>query len=178
MQAALKFLTTATMTTLMIAPSLTAQTADDLYSLRGQNDIGITAGVQFTMPLGQKRRSSYQDKARLGLTLSVNREHASRYSGISELTKANLLEIGFWETGDPSLMLYGQDVYRPLFDPLYADEAEETDGPKKKKDNTLLYIAGITGAATIVSVVVLADAVDDFNDCFLQLIDPPDKCRE
>jgi len=136
-----------------------AQSADDLFSLRNQNDISLSAGVELTLPFGAQRLADRQDQARLGLTLSIDRAYRSRNSAISDLRKSNLLELGVLENGDPNLMLLGQDIYGPVFDPLYSKE----DG-KGGETQTLLIIGGLA-AATVVATVILVDETEDLFEC-------------
>lgn len=152
---------------LAFSPPSMAQSADDLYSLRNQNDIGLSAGVQFTMPFGGQHRSESDNQARLGLTLSVDREYGSRSSAILERSTFNLLEAGFWQSGEPNFMIGGQNVYRPLFDPLYADDEKEGD-KNGGGDTTLLIIGGVV-VATGIATVVLIEETKDGIECTASL---------
>ena len=151
----------------LTVPVAQAQNADNLYD--SQNRLGVSAGVKLTMPFGATTKTQ-QDKARLGLTLSLDQRGNNRWTGLAQNNSVNMLELGLFEDGDPNLSLMGQDIYGPLFDPLYAENNDsDQGGVKKGSSDVWLYVVGgvaVLGAATYLATKEFEDTIED---CFNQI---------
>ena len=150
------------MATGLLAMSANAQNSDQFYDQ--QEQIGMSAGVKLTVPFGNTSKNK-ADKARLGLTLSLDHQTQNHWTGITKERSVNMLELGFFENGDPNVSLLGQDIYTSLFDPLYADDKDADKKSQKQSRDILLYMAGgavvVVGAAYLVSEVI----VNDVENC-------------
>jgi len=132
-----------------------------------ETELGVSAGVQFTLPLGATRPDERDDYARIGLTLSFDQARQNNFSNFTERHHANLLELGFMEKGEPNIRLYDQDIYTPLFNPLYADEDE---GQDKKSNSTGWYIVGGLAVVGIGSYVLVNNTQKIFASLSTQVI--------
>ncbi|MEP3656103.1 MAG: hypothetical protein ABJO36_14500 [Litorimonas sp.] len=151
----------------LFSTSAMAQNSDfrGSHSL-GETDghMGISSGVKLTIPFSAKN-DSYKEKARFGWTLSVDSPSQRLLGGLSSAQSTNVLELGFFENGQPNMMLIGQNIYAPIFDPsqMRADSGEESVSPEKSK--TILYVAG--GALLLggLTVAITSEAIDDLVNC-------------
>lgn len=128
-----------------------------IYELGSQKQLSTSIGLNFTMPLGQKRKHHIEDKARFGFNVGLAREYGNRYSAIPTRININLLEMGYHLDGRPNLMLNGRDIYAPLFDPLYANDDEGADAQTKTKNSgTGVALGIIVGGAVVVGLAAIA----------------------
>ena len=135
------------------------------YSLgETHGHIGISSGVKLTIPFSAKN-DSHKEKARFGWTLSLDNPSQGLLGGLSSTQSTHVLELGFFENGQPNMMLMGQNIYAPIFDPsqMKADSGEESISPEKSK--TILYVAG--GALLLggLTVALASEASDDLVNC-------------
>jgi len=148
----------------LTVPVAQAQNADHFYDT--ENRLGVSAGVKLTMPFGTTTKTR-QDKARLGLTLSLDQQGTNRFSGLTQKSSVNMLELGIFENGDPNVSLMGQDIYGPLFGPLYAEDNEPgEDHAKDGSSDVWIYVVG--GAVVLGGLTYLAtnEFEDTVEDCF------------
>ncbi|MEP4191194.1 MAG: hypothetical protein ABJN51_08950, partial [Sneathiella sp.] len=93
----------------LFSTSAMAQNSDfrGSHSL-GETDghMGISSGVKLTIPFSAKN-DSYKEKARFGWTLSVDSPSQRLLGGLSSAQSTNVLELGFFENGQPNMMLIG-----------------------------------------------------------------------
>lgn len=170
----------------LCAPTALAQSshyASDA-ALFGSSDpfehVGLNAGLNLTIPLGAKPKKHDINKARVSFKLSLS--HPETYGPVTHGFKLNgdIFEIGMNFDGTPNLLMNGQDLYSPLFGPLYADEdgAKDKGGTDNETDPThsqeapgaggaggALLIAG--GLVALGTVVLVSEAADDISDCFI-----------
>ena len=161
----LSIITLGMMTCALSSPAFAQASAQNsgIYELGNQKQISTSIGLNFTMPLGQKRKHHLEDKARFGFNVGLAREYENRYSAIPTRININLLEMGYYLDGIPNLMLNGRDIYAPLFDPLYANDNEEADtGNKTTSSGTGIALGIIVGAAAVVGLAaIVADGIED-----------------
>lgn len=154
------FKTTILATLLSASLALPAQAQSDAGYGSEFDRLGMNAGVKLTVPFGAQSKAK-KDKARLGLTLSLDHQSQNRWSGLTNSKSADMLELGFYENGTPNLSFLGEDLYAPLFDPNYQQDEQAN------MSNTTIYI--LVGAAVVASAALLVVAtneyVDDYNDC-------------
>lgn len=165
----------------MLWPSLASAQINDGLQDQGFGDLNLQTSVTFSIPLGATDHRRLADQPRLGFGLSLARNDFNSPFGRLGAERLNLLDLGTYSFKTPSLEFSGQEIYQPTFAILHADENTETEGESsesKKRDSSLLLIgAGVT-VVTLGSLVILNEAADDFNDCFLVFTDVPDKCRD
>lgn len=140
-----------------------------IYELSNQKQFSTSIGINFIVPLGQKRKHHVEDKARLGFNISLAREYGTRYSAVPLRVKTNLLEMGYRLDGKPNLLLNGQDIYAPLFDPLYANDDEGVDTTTESQNaGSVLALGIIIGGAVVVGAAALAtnDIENDIRNVF------------
>lgn len=137
-----------------------------IYELSSREQLSASIGLNFTVPLGQKRKGYAVDKTRLGFNIGLAREYESRYSAIPNRVHMNVLEMGYRLDGKPNLLLNGQDIYTPLFDPIYANEDESSDATAETNNTTskssAIVLGVVIGAAAVVGLAALAaDGIED-----------------
>lgn len=170
-----------------LSPSAFAQNhnyASDA-ALFGSSDpfqnVGLSAGFNVTIPLGAKSTKYNADNARFGLKLSLTQSEAYSATHPNFKLSGDLLELGFNFDGTPNLQMYGNDIYAPLFGPLYADETETDEGEtpnKTKGPGSGAVLIGILGVGTLGTLVLVNEAADDFSDCFRDIFRNDDpKCN-
>jgi len=144
-----------------LAPVAAAQSHD--FSHQGQNSVEMTAGFNFTMPLGQKRSGKVEDQARMGFRLGLTDNYETQTRPTTHYRSVDVLEAGFRLDGKPILLLSGQDIYTPLFTTLHADDknSDKTDttsgGISRNPGETVLIVVGVTAAAVLGAGLLIAN---------------------
>ncbi|WP_371397070.1 hypothetical protein [Fretibacter rubidus] len=156
-------------TVLLGAVSSTAFAQDSLSQLRG-DDLSVRASVGFSIPFGHSGPSTDESQARFGVGFTMDRYQSGPRTAVQNLTSMNIIDVGFFETAEPSLQIYGQEFYRPLFDPLYADDTDEPtptglETPIDRGRGAGPSILLIGGLAIAGSLVLLNESEDAFEDC-------------
>jgi hypothetical protein len=131
-----------------------------------ENHMNVQASVTFTIPLGSTDRRRTSDQPRLGFGLGLSPDD---FNARLRTERLNLLNIGAYGFDTPSFQLNDQEIFKPTFIALHADEAGEEDA-EAKGSNTLLWVLG--GGAVLVGALVLGneayedDLKDSLNDQF------------
>lgn len=153
----------------LMSQAATAQ--DGVANLRG-DDLGVRAAIGFTVPFGQMGPKSQQRKARFAAGFAVERNWINPRTALRERSQVNLIDFGVYETLEPSFQLSGQELYGPIFDPLYrADEdAEPTptglEAPIKRPSSgsaAPLILMGLVGVGGL--LVLINESEDQLEDC-------------
>ena len=170
------FITVATLAfiiSLGLTPAAGAQSYD--FNNHTQHKVDMTAGFNFTMPLGQKRINKVEDKARFGFRLGLTESYENRNRPTSNRRSVDILEAGFRLDGRPNLLLNGQDIQPTLFPKLSAnDDNSDSTAPKTTDDqnnkasanNVLLGVGLAVGIAAGVTVIALNEFEDSLSDAF------------
>lgn len=152
--------------TVLALPQLASAQSYDSATFAQDNHMNVEASVTFKMPLGSTDRRRTSDKPRLGFGLSLAQ---TDFNARLRTDRLNLLNIGAYGFNTPSFQLNDQEMFRPTFIALHADEAGEDDA-ETKGANTLLWVLG--GGAVLVGAIVLGneayedDLKDSLNDQF------------
>ena len=134
-----------------------------VYGFSAKQTADVNAGVHFKVPFGATRKDKASDQARFGLMLSFDREYNDRNSIIPRRTRTDVMDLGFMFSGEPTMLLHGQDIYTPLFAPVYANGDPDQDKSKiSVSKKSVLIAAGAALAA--VAVVAVASGDDDDDD--------------
>jgi len=142
-----------------------AQSSSSLGLQKGQTT-SVNAGVHFKVPFGAVRKEKIEDKARFGLMLSFDKGYTDSQTLITKRNKTEVMDFGFMFTGEPAMFVNGEDIYTPLFVPIYANDADpdqdkSTITVSKKK---VLIAAGVAVAAAAIVAVASIDGDDDEDD--------------
>ena len=141
---------------LCLAPLANAQEAH-LSNFSDSQNVSTTAGAHITIPFGGQKSARVQDRARFGLMLNMTREYNDRNFYTPKRVNTNLLDFGMQFNGRPTMLMGGEDMYMPLFEP---EEYEQANlGGVKASKNTVLIIAG--GVLAVGAAVVLAGGGDN-----------------
>jgi len=162
-------------------PSLSSAQIYDGLQDQGFGDLNLQTSLTFSIPLGATDRRKLSDQPRLGLSLNLAQDDFKSPLGRFGADRLNLLDVGTYGFKTPSLEFSGQEIYGPTFAILHADEDAETEGesPESKNRNSSLLLVGAgVAVVTLGSLVIVNEAADDFNDCFLVFTDRPDKCDD
>lgn len=138
-----------------------AQSAD-LYDLQGRQNTNLNAGFHVKVPFGATRKDVASDQARFGLMLSFDRETRDENSFALKRTRTDVMDLGFRFSGEPTMLLRGEDIYTPLFAPIYANETDDEGGTITVSKKKVLIAAGI--ALTAVAVAVVASSIEGDDD--------------
>lgn len=144
---------------LCLAPLANAQ---DAYRSNFSNSqsVSTTAGVHMTIPFGGKKSDRAVDRARFGLMLNMTREYNDRNFYTPKRVNTNLLDFGMQFDGRPTMFISGEDMYTPLFAPIYANG--DGNGDVSISKNTVLLAAG--AALAVGAAVALAGGGGEDND--------------
>jgi hypothetical protein len=163
-------------------PCVASAQSYDSATFAQRDDLEVQASVTFKIPLGSTDRRRMSHQPRLGFGLSLAKNDFDSPMGPLGTDRLTLLDVGTYGFKSPSLRLSGQEIYGPTLLALNADETDgETDtdaGNSGGSDTGLILIAGAVVVASLGTLVLINEAADDFNDCFLVFTNVPDKCRD
>lgn len=140
------------------------------------NQVGISSGVKLTIPFTAQAHQP-KGEARIGFTLSLDNRSQRHWTDSRLAHSTDILELGFFETGDPNIMLMGQKIYEPLFSPHELNAKTKDGTTSDVNSKTLLYLAGGAAILTGLAVVLVKDSTDDLVNCNFNTESNVPECR-
>ncbi|GGX65313.1 hypothetical protein GCM10011309_14470 [Litorimonas cladophorae] len=172
----------AAVVTALALPCVASAQSYDSAAFAQHDGLEVQASVTFKIPLGSTDRRRMLHQPRLGFGLSLAKNDFDSPMGPLGTDRLTILDVGAYGFRTPSLQLSGQEIYGSTFVVLNADETDgeiNTDADDAGGSDTgLILIAGAAVVASLGTIVLINEAADDFNDCFLVFTDVPDKCRD